>query len=194
GPHHQHLRRLLRPAYSRQTAARHLPRLAEAVEALVRGLPPGQPMSVQRLMQRLVSEQVVLALLGRGVAEVFDDAVVFSGNLLSAVAGYFLALRGRGYRAAKATMWAAARDILEERRALGKAATAGRDPRIADLVLGACDVDGRPFSENDLIANVLLRYLAGIDTAANTAAFLTYQLLRQPPLLERVVAEVDESF
>src|SRR5439155_14985016 len=67
------------------------------------------------------------------------------------------------------------------------------DGTIADIVL-AGNADGQAFSENDLVMFVLGTYIAGLDTAANTAAFLFYELLSHPLLLEQVLAEIDQVF
>ena len=70
--------------------------------------------------------------------------------------------------------------------------TGGKPGTIADIVL-AGNADGPAFSENDLVMFVLGPYIAGLDTAANTAAFLFYELLSHPLLLEQVLAEIDSK-
>jgi len=196
GPRHQHLRRLLRTPYSRETADRNLPRLAKALEAIVREQATGQTLPLRRLLQRLITEQLTLMTLGRGTAGVMDDAVACSSILIGATVGPtpVWRLRGKGYRAAKAAMWRLASTILDERRKQDPAAASERVPDLVDIILAARDVDGQPFAEADLLCTVLGPYFAGMDTSASTASFLLYEILTQPGLQERVVAEIDTFF
>lgn len=193
GQHHQSFRRMLRPAYSRELVDRNLARLGDVVETVVQELPVKRPLDVHSVMQRLIAEQLAHAVVGRSVARNFDAIVCFSSTLIYSTMGNFPALRQRlpRYRRARAALWELARTILDEHR-LHEAVTES-DRTIADIIL-AGKLEGQPLSETDLIICVLGPYLAGMDTAANTAAFLFYELLSQPALLERVVAEIDEVF
>jgi cytochrome P450/CRP-like cAMP-binding protein len=193
GQRHQYVRRLLRPVYSREMLDRHLPQLGETVESLVRELPVGQAISARSVLQRLVAEQLSRAIVGRSAAEAFDDLTCFVPTIIYATMGNLPGLRllHPRYRRAKAALWELARKILDERR--GRPAEDEGERTIADIALTA-RVDGQPFSADDLTMLVLGPYIAGLDTAANTAAFLLYELLRQPALLEQVVAEVDDAF
>jgi cytochrome P450 len=170
-----------------------LPQLGEVAETFLRSLPVGQTLPVRPIMQRLIAEQLSRAIVGRSSGTEFDDLVCFQSTLIYATLGNFTRIRVRWprYRRAKAALLELARNILEDRRM--KAAAADGDGTIADLALSA-RVDGQLLSEGDLAIIVLGPYIAGLDTAANTAVFLIYELLRHPALLERVVSEIDEAF
>src|SRR5262249_53264844 len=114
-------------------------------------------------------------------------------TLIYTTMGNFAGLRKRRprNRQAKAALWDLARTILQDHR-VHKAANAG-ERTIADIVLAA-QIEGESLSENDLVVCVLGPYLAGMDTAANTAAFLLYELLSRPELLDRVIGEIDQVF
>src|SRR5262249_42615239 len=119
GARHKHMRRLLQRSYSREAMERNLPALAAAIEGILRGLEQKKPIGMRQLMQRLITEQVALAALGRSVTDACDDAAAFSSTLVGACLGRWPRwhLRDSGYRQAKARLTALAEKILEERRA-----------------------------------------------------------------------------
>jgi cytochrome P450 len=192
GQRHREVRHLLRPPYARDMLDRSLPNIGEAIESLIRKAPVGQSIPLRLLIQRLIVEQLSRAILGRNPEKVFDDLVFFQTNLIDAFLGNLAALRVRRprYRRAKAALFEFARRIVDEHRHM----TVPQDKRtIADIVL-AGRINGQPLSENDLTAFTLGPLLSGLDTTASTCAFLIYELLRHPQLLEQIIAEIDETF
>jgi CRP-like cAMP-binding protein/cytochrome P450 len=107
--------------------------------------------------------------------------------------GNFPAIRLRRprFRKAKASLLELSRSILQEHRL--KKTAAGGESTIADIALSA-RLDGRPLDESDLAMIILGPYIAGLDTAANTAAFFIYELLRHPALMEEIISEIDAAF
>ena len=195
GSRHTTMRKMLRPAYSREAAERVLPRLFESARGVVRECAPGQVVPVRTLMQRLVTEQVGFAAVGHGGGpEVCRFGAEFSRTLTGASLGRWPRwyLWRSGYRKAKAYMEALAHRLIEDRRAAPRADTEVSD--LADIFMTGRDPDGRPFEDGDLIYGVLGAFVAGMDTAASAGSFLLWELLRQPELLARVVDEVDEAF
>jgi cytochrome P450/CRP-like cAMP-binding protein len=191
GQRHQQVRQLLRPAYSREMLDRNLPHIGEVLESVIRQA-AGQSIPLRPLMQRLISEQLGRAILGRSPEKIFDEVVFFQTNLIEAFLGKFPALRVRcpRYRRSKAVLFEFAREILDERRHM----TSPQGERtIADIAL-AGRIDGRPLSEHDLTAFVLGPILAGLDTAASTSTFFIYELLRHPEMLDQIHAEIDQTF
>ena len=158
---------------------------------MIRKEPVGKNIPLRLLIQRLIAELLSRAVPGRSPEKIFDDLVFFQTNLIEAFLGNLAALRVRRprYRRAKAALFDFAREILNEHRHM----TAPQTERtIADIVLA-----GRinePLSESDLTAFTLGPILSGLDTTASTCAFLIYELLRHPELLEQIIAEIDETF
>jgi cytochrome P450 len=192
GQRHREVRQLLRPAYSREMLDRNLSNIGKALESLIRKAPVGQSIQLRLLTQRLIAEQLSRAVLGRSPEKVFDDLVFFETNVIQVLLGRFGALRVRRprYRRAKAALFEFARQIVDEHRHM----TLPQDKRtIADILL-AGRIDSQPLSENDLTAFTLGPILTGLDSAASTCAFLIYELLRHPQLLEQIIAEIDETF
>jgi cytochrome P450 len=54
--------------------------------------------------------------------------------------------------------------------------------------------EGKWIKDSDLMPIALGPYIAGLDTAASTAAFMLYALMKHPDLLERVQDEADDLF
>jgi cytochrome P450/CRP-like cAMP-binding protein len=193
GQRHQYLRQLLRPAYSREMLDRSLPQMCNLVEEYVRSLPVGKTLPVRPIMQKLIAELLSRAIVGRSSAAEFEHLLSFLSTLIYLSMGNLPSIRTRRprYRTAKAALLKLSKDILQER--VGVVTGGGGESTIADIALSA-RLDGQPLSEGDLAMIVLGPYIAGLDTAANTATFLIYELLRHPALMEEVMSEIDAAF
>ncbi len=196
GEAHQHQRRILKPGLSREAVNRYIPKMLQAAEQIASAWKPGQRIKIKPTMQLLVSQQLGLAMTNHAPGERFQDAVIFAETLVGAgVAGTWPAimLRRPTYRAAKKRVVALMRQLLEERRAQRTDAQNAAEPDLLDVLLAARDLHGQPLTEIDMIVGAQLPYIAGMDTAAATAAFMLYELLKRPALLEQVTAEVDQA-
>jgi cytochrome P450 len=197
GEAHQHQRKILKPGLSREAVNRYIPKMLQAAGQIARAWEPGQRVKIKPTMQLLVSQQLGLAMTNHAPGERFKDAVIFAETLIGAgVAGTWPAimLRRPTYRAAKKRVVALMRQLIEERRAQGLDAQNEAEPDLLDALLAARDLEGKPLTEIDMIVGAQLPYIAGMDTAAATAAFMLYELLKRPALLDQVTAEVDEAF
>ncbi len=194
GSGHRHLRKEMRAGYSREAFWRRAPEAAQMVAAEARGWAVGQRVPVTRTLQRLIARQLGLATTNSNPEPYFDDLWLFLNTIMNVCVMKTwprLLLRRPAYRRARARVVDMARDILARHRA---APPAGREPDLIDDLLAATTEDGRPLSEPALIAATIGPLIAGIDTAANTAAFMLYALLKHPEALERVTAEVEAAF
>ncbi|HEX6778159.1 MAG TPA: cytochrome P450 [Ktedonobacterales bacterium] len=197
GASHRHQRKILKPSLSREAVNRYIPRMLQITEQVARAWKPGQQIRIKPTMQFLVSQQLGLAMTNYALGEQFHDAVIFAETLVGAgAAGTWPAimLRRPAYRAAKGRVVALMRRLIEERRSQEPDQQSEREPDLLDVLLRARDLEGQPLTDVDLIVGAQLPYIAGMDTAAATAGFLLYELLKRPALLERVVAEIDEAF
>jgi cytochrome P450 len=70
----------------------------------------------------------------------------------------------------------------------------GREPDLVDDLLAAQAEGRHTFTERNLIIAAVGPFIAGLDTAANTCAFMMYALLGDPPALQRVQADADALF
>lgn len=79
-------------------------------------------------------------------------------------------------------------ELIEERRR--------GEPKqdILQDFLGATYEDGTPFSDKDIVSEMVMQVLAGTDTTANTMTWTMKLLLDNPPEMEKLVAELDAAF
>ena len=76
--------------------------------------------------------------------------------------------------------------LIDERRAAG----ADRDDVLA-MLLEATHEDGSPMSDEEIHDELLTLLVAGHETTATTLAWAFERLVREPAVLERLVAEID---
>lgn len=196
GEHHRHLRKIMRPGFSRERIVPFMGDTIKITQDYVRKWPAGQRVAVVPEMQRIVTEQLGLILIGRPPGDDFDDIWVFLNTVMrAAVLGMWpkISLLMPGYRNAKKRIFELARRILEEHR-LNPPSGTGRPADLIDDIIASLGPDGEPYSEESLVAASITPYFAGMDTVANTCSFMLYALLKHPEVLERVTVEVDELF
>lgn len=92
------------------------------------------------------------------------------------------------YFARRATVW-----IDAELRRLVRRATAVEGRSIVHALLRSRDEDGEPLSEDDLVANLRILFLAAHETTATTMTWALVELAKQPGLMRRIQAEVDAA-
>ena len=195
GEEHRRLRKLMRRGYSREMLAPRLDDLLAMVRETAGGWRPGQTVPVLDMFQRLVAEQLGWALVGRKPGAYFEDVrsflnVIMRASVLKMWPGFML--RTPAYRRAKASAFALAAEVVAAHRAVPPGAA--RPVDLIDDVLAARDADGQPLDENALVVSAIAPFFAGIDTVANTLAFMLYALLKHPAALARVTAEARAMF
>jgi cytochrome P450 len=192
GPEHVRYRKVQGRSYSRTHANEYYPELVEIARA--EALRWTAPTSGVQAMQRIITEQIGVVTTGFSPRDYLDDLVFFLRTVLMVRVTRqrpALLLRSPAYKRAKARIFAFGQEVLAHHRANPNAK--GSPDLIDDiLVLAAEDPEFLP--ESDLLIAVLGPFIAGIDTAANTCAFILYALLKDPALMARATAEADELF
>lgn len=193
GDAHRSFRRELRPGFSREAIAPHLPRMIGGADAILDRQTPGASVNVTNLMQALVVEQIGLAMggcpTGHHVAEVKKFGPTFVGAGVGGFPG-FLRWRPR-YRFARGRVLSFLRESISKHR--------GREMKgcpadLIDLLLTAKTPEGRPLNETEILATAQAPYSSSVVYVASACGFLLYELLRHPDLLERVRGELDALF
>jgi cytochrome P450 len=195
GEEHRRLRKLMRRGYSREMLAPRVDDIVQMVRETALGWQPGQVIPVLDMFQRLVAEQLGWALVGRKPGAHFEDVrtflnIIMRSSVLKMWPGFML--HSPAYRRAKASAFALAEEVIAMHRSVPPG-----DARPADLIddmLAARDEDGQPFDENALVVSAIAPFFAGIDTVANTLAFMLYALLKHPGALARVTAAARTMF
>jgi cytochrome P450 len=194
GLRHTHLRHTLKAAFSRESLVGYVPPMLAAADRLVRGWQPGRRLPVLATMHRLAAEQLGLAMANTPIGDALGDAVTFARFSVGAGLGAYPAVTARlpHYQLAKRRMLAFMRRVVADHRA--NAPGPGRPSDFVDLLLAATDHQGRPLSDDDVVANAQMVYSNTLLYGAPACAFLLYALLKHPDALARVRAEVDALF
>lgn len=194
GERHRHLRRTLRPAFSREAISHYIPGMVEVADRIVRAWQPGQRLRVPEVMRALLAEQLGLAMANRSLGERLPDAVAFARVSVGAGLGSYPAIARfwPPYLVARRRMFAFLGEVIADHRR--EPPGAGREPDLIDLLLAAADHTGVSFTEQDVIGNAQMIYSNALLYAAPACAFLLYGLLKNPDVLASVVAEVDARF
>lgn len=190
GEAHAHMRKAQRPGYAKSAFINGAPLAFARTESRLAAWKAGDIIDIFPALQRMVMEQLALALIGEEANDYFDDVRTYIGTILNVrVHGLWpeLALRTPRYKRAKARFVELGATILQKRRAEGDAA---RDDLIAAAMRYA-DLEGRTLDDKELVMAVTSPFIAGMDTAASMASFLLYEVLSHPDVLARVTREVD---
>lgn len=182
---HYKLRRVQQQAYSRGTIAARLPEAAAIARKVLMTCRVG-PVQLVPLCRRIVTEQLGTLILGRGPGEYLDDialVVRFALNTRLIQQWPAQVLRLPRYQRAKRRFLEFGRKILDDHHAGGE-----RSQLLEDLRAAVAAEPGF-ISDEDRVMVALGPFIAGLDTVANTVAFLVVALLRMPEVHARVEAD-----
>jgi cytochrome P450 len=192
GPPHRHLRKVMRRGFSKEAVGPHAGHFMEIAANAAQAWQPGARIAVLPTLQRIVTEQLGLAIAGRAPGEYFDAIVQFLNTIMRArVLRMWPAfvLRLPSYKRAKARVYELGDQVIAAHRQ--QPAGAERPPDLIDDMMNARDENGNPFDDHAVRVTAIAAFFAGIDTVANTLTFMLYALLKDPETLERVRAEAD---
>ncbi|HZU85908.1 MAG TPA: cytochrome P450 [Anaerolineaceae bacterium] len=191
GEVHSRLRQLEKRGYSRSVIEANLPQVVEITKKAIANWPIGESRAVYPFFQQLVTEQLGTLIIGTAPGEYVRDVVTFvRTGLLTLVTrqrpAFLRALPG--YKNARARSFELGNRILEWHR--NNPPGEGREANLIDDALAAVR-EGGLLTEADLMPVALGPYIAGLDTAASTAAFLMYALFKHPQILRSVQEEAE---
>ncbi|MBX2797892.1 MAG: cytochrome P450 [Myxococcales bacterium] len=190
GPVHTKLRRTMRAGFSRAVISRRLPRATALTRRAMAGWTPKQPIDVLRFTRQVVVDQLGDLIVDRVPGPYFEDVEVYIRTLLNTTVlrkWPRAMLRLPRYRRAKERVRQLARFISDDVAARPR--PLGRPSLVHDLLDAAAEDDELFENEAALLMCVTGPFVAGMDTAANTAAFVLYALMSQPDVLRRIRAE-----
>ncbi|MGH7804598.1 MAG: cytochrome P450, partial [Candidatus Binatia bacterium] len=190
GERHDRLRHLLARGFARRAIAPHLETLVALTREMVAGWKRWQLVRIVPALKHLITRQLGLALAGRDPGERVDDIQRFLTTLSQVT---MLRTRPRaalqlpGFRRARARVLELAREVVADHRGRSRS---DREPDVIDDMIAAVDAQDSGLSEDALHAVVIASiYLAGIDTAALSCAFMLYEVARRPELLAAIREE-----
>ncbi len=194
GEEHLLVRKILKRSYSRQLIHSQLPVAVGVVDEFLDEFETGESIPVLRFVRRAVAEQLGLITVGHRAGVYFDDFLLFARTIISTtvVKSWPRVMLWRpAYRKAKKRVLALGQELVQQR--VDNPRTDGEPDLIDDLLRMAEEHPGL-VSRAELALATLTPFIAGLDTVSNTAAFMLFALLRNPQVLARVQAEVDEAF
>jgi cytochrome P450/CRP-like cAMP-binding protein len=192
GSDHRHLRRQMRLGYSRQLIAAAVPGLVEQIQATAQGWAPGQRFDALELMANLAMQQAGAALLGHTLAPGDDGPLnAFSKTFVGVGVDIQppILLRRPAYQRGKRRFFELIDEIFAEHTARGPSGE--RPLNQIDIAHRATYRDGMPLSEIDARACTYFSLVMNAVYTNRVCANLLYALLKDAPLIERVLAEVD---
>jgi cytochrome P450 len=194
GEEHARYRRVLRQGMSRAMITNNIPTLFEIVKQGLDAYQPGTRIQVMPFMRQLVANELGTLSLGLPAGEYLKDFLVYWTTVLQ------VRLVKRSPESALQTpeyLHAKAR-VEEMVKAIADKAQRGElkdgESNLASDILRAMETDPDLFTEREMLFNLMIPYIAGLDTVANTLGFMLYHVLADPALLARIQAEMDHAF
>jgi cytochrome P450/CRP-like cAMP-binding protein len=193
GPEHRQYRKLLKPAFSRESIGPRLASMIEAVKQAAVAWQPGQIVAVPGTMQYLVAQVCGIALASQPIDGHFKAASTFAHIMLGAgVGGYPGFMRALPhYRLARRRMLGFLRGILAARR---HSARPTANPDLVDTLLAQSKANGAALTDDDILAGLHMPYTNSLVYVGALCGFALYFLLKNPAALGHVIEEVDALF
>jgi cytochrome P450 len=194
GEDHVRLRKVQRPGYARSALLENLPTAVSIITHEMASWPLAQPLPALYSIQRIVTEQLSVIAANHSAKEDLDIIIkavrtILATRVTKQRPGVLRQLPG--FRKAKARFMEIGREVIASH---APSLREGRDPDLVDAVLALHREDPDFLPESDMMSAVLGPFIAGLDTAASTTAFVLYALLKYPDLAQRVTVEADELF
>lgn len=199
GAEHLRHRRLLLPPFHGERMRNYGDSMREVAERHVAGWPRGRRFAVLPSMQAITLEVIMRAVFGFEDAERRERIGAPLRKVLDAVGsrGRVLALALTDGRNGPLSPWrrfAAARaradELLYEEIGARRADPHGADgDDIFSMLLAARDDEGRPLSDAELRDELMTLLVAGHETTATALSWALERLIRNPRVLERLLAE-----
>lgn len=199
---HMAQRKLMLPAFHGERMERLTGLMEEVAATEVAALPIGTPVALHARMQDLTLKVILRAVFGLDPGPRFDalrerlqEMLTFGDRPISLMpprpeSGLARVLERVGPFARFVRIQAEVDEILfaliAERREEG----ADRDDVLA-MLLEARHEDGSPMSEQEIRDELLTLLVAGHETSASSLAWTFARIVHEPPVLERLVEEID---
>ncbi len=194
GPRHLHLRKVQQRAMGRGALEERLPDVLAIAEDELASIRPGEVLDVITRLKRLAVRQLGLVLTGRDGRGLMEDVQYLLNVVINASHHHTwprFMMKVPPFTTKRARVFGDTMRVIAEHRRKPKPFGEGD---LVDDMLASTMADGSAIPEETIGAAVMGSYMAGLDTSAITAAFTLYALLRDRPLYERVLADVDRCF
>jgi cytochrome P450 len=196
GPFHRMHRKLMLPAFHRERIEAATAVMREEVERALGGFRTGQVVDVYHWTRRVALRVALRALFGfdpdtaraggLNAAEEFEAALSFYGRdyMLQILRGPFTPFAR--LRQSRRRLDALIYGEIDRRRATGE-----RGTDILSMLLDARDEDGAALEHRHVRDEVMTLLFAGHDTTTSTVAFMSYELARNPAIVDDPTISMD---
>jgi cytochrome P450 len=194
GPEHAHLRRIERRATSREARARKLPEAVTLTERTIAPWRAGERVDIVAKLKALVVAHLGLTLTGRDASRMLRDIQILLNHIVAVTQLKVwprVLLRLPHFTGARERVYRDIQRLVDERR---RHPGPPDDPDLIDDMLAASTLDGRPLPDETIFAATMGAYMAGLDTAAIMASFISYAILKHRDVYARVMPEIDALF
>ena len=190
---HTELRQISKRGYSRSLYESHFEDVIEITRRKIEEWPVGESRSVVPWVQSVVIEQLGKVIVGTAPGDYGKDIYEFIRTTLLVLItrqrpGFLLHMPA--YKRARRRSMELSASIIAHHKAHPPL---DREPDLIDDALAAIQA-GSALKETDLVPIALGPYIAGLDTSANTIAFMLYAIYKHPELLSGIIDETAELF
>jgi cytochrome P450 len=196
GERHRAMRKLQNPQFHGERLHAYGELITRIAEAHIGRWPSAQPFPIQATMQEISLDVILQAVLGLdepAARASFKQAVL---SLVAALKPSFMFLRGLRRPMLGLSAWARFQRERAASAALFEAELAKRralaEPRqdILSLMLASRRPDGSPFSDGELLEQMVSLIGAGHETTASALTWALYHIHREPSVKARLLDEV----
>lgn len=183
GPEHDAHRRLMNPAFTISYMDRYVPLMNRIIRERIAGWGERGEVDVYEEARKITFDVAAEALTGlRAGPEVDRFRDIFSQMLMLGMVVSSQEEWETRMTALRAELDSLIRPKIAERRA-------HPTDDILGLLVTATDTEGRPLSDERIIAHANILLVAGHETSTSLSSWLLYQLTQQPEITRRVVEE-----
>ena len=193
GTEHFRLRRAINSSYSHSFALKHLDVAAEVATRGISDWPMDKPFAVLPALRPILAEQAGRVITGTTVFERFDELSRYVDTVIAHASRRApkWTLRLPSVRRGRAVACRMAEEMLN---AHDPKRRAGAEPDLIDALIELHRADPQFLPQNELRVGSLAPFLAGLHTTGATAAFMLYEVLKQPEVHAAMQAEADALF
>jgi len=194
GEAHVRLRKVQRPGYARSALFSKLGTAITIAKTEMASWPLRQPLPALYSLQRIITEQLSMIAANYSGKQDLDTIITAVRTILATRVTQqrpgFLRLLPN-FRRAKARLMQIEEEVLARHLPSQRK---GETPDLIDALVALHHEDPDFLPREDMATAVLGPFIAGLDTASSTSAFILYALLKYPDLAEQVTAEADRLF
>lgn len=194
GEAHVRYRKVQRPGYARSALFGKLDRAITIAQTEMATWPLQTPLPALYSLQRIITEQLSIIAANYSSKKDLDTIIAAVRTILATRVTQqrpaFL-LQLPKFRKAKARLMQIEDEVLANHI---PSLRQNETPDLIDALVALHTEDPQFLPRQDMATAVLGPFIAGLDTASSTSAFILYALLKYPDLAERVTAEADLLF